>query len=178
MEYTAEYTLLDGPIKAGGKAMIVFGYMGMPVDVFEDDEGFYFYKDGVAQRPQDFGSFPIVPVELSLCTEDINEGDYCFIRHVWEPARKVSKISGVSVYFESGADQVASKCEVYKRVATISEQVNFLSPGTVITSSMVSFVVVSNSMEDTRPFTPSTIIDEQNEKLVAMVTCPHCGTRK
>lgn len=178
MEYTALYTQLNGKIKAGEKAMIIFGNLEIPVQVFEDDDGLYFIQNEKKLRQGDISAARIIPVELSLCSNNFEEGDKCFVRDIWGPARKVHKITGTTVHFKNGLPKEVSRSQVFKRVATISEHVNFLPHGAPVARSTISFVVVTDTKSETRQATPETVIEQHNERLIAMVLCSHCGTLK
>lgn len=179
MEYYALYCQLNGKPKPGYKAMIILQGLEVPVDVFEDDRGQYYCSNGKTYRTDNIGDAQVVPIEQALCAKEIEVGDVGILRGQLTTARKIVKIENSMVYFVSGSPRIVSIDQVYKRLAAISEQVNFLPDGAKVDISSVTLFVVSSSSGHTiKSAEFSTSINPKTERLVAFVACPTCGTMK
>jgi hypothetical protein len=179
MEYYALYCQRSGKPKPGYKAMIILKGLELPVDVYEDDQGVYYFANGKTYRPGAIPEAKIVPIEQALCIQDIEVGDLAIVKGQLTTARKVAKIDNGTVHFSTGTPKTAPLDQVYKKLATISDEVNFLSETIPVDISSIKLFVVSCNMGYTlRPAKFDTPVHPKTERLVAFVTCPVCGTLK
>lgn len=179
MEYYAIYTRTPGRPRPGGKVMVVHHGIHSLLDVLEDDEGMYFAQEDRRISIAAIDVKNVYPVELSLCTQDIKEGDKCIVRHYYREEQVVESITPTQVIFKTGTPKAFSRLDTFRVLATISEKVNFLKNGEVVPSAYVSFMVVSQNrdVQSREISSPNDVTLKKTERIVALITCSKCGQR-